>query len=290
MTVLLTGSSGYLGTYLSKYIANRCTLHTAHYTHPPVCGHPVALNLADRDAVRQGIQALAPDVVIHTAAVNPGFGTADQMHAVNALGAGYVAEGAVQAGARLIHVSTDIVHSGRNAPYTDEAPPTPINDYGQSKADGEAAVRTHHPEATIVRTSLIYGIQTMDRGTAGFAQKLATGKPLKLFTDAIRQPIFLKTLSESLWRLTRIPYPGILNVAGRQALSRAAFGRKMLAYWQVEGRARVQPGRAAAISDRIPLDLRLNIARAEALLQMVLPGVDEVLARHETDPPARDTY
>ena len=43
----------------------------------------------------------------------------------------------------------------------------------------------------------------------------------------------------------------------------------------------IDSGRAADISDTIPLDLRMSVAKGERLLQMPFPGVDEVLASHQ---------
>jgi dTDP-4-dehydrorhamnose reductase len=221
---------------------------------------------------------LAPQAIIHTAAINPGQGDAAQMWRVNVDGSRYVAEAAAAVGARLVCVSSDIIHSGRNAPYAGNAPPSPINDYGRSKAAAEAAIIEANPLAVIVRTSLIYGLDEMDRGTAGFVERLASGQPLILFSDVIRQPVWVETLAAALLKLVKLDFAGILTVAGRQALTREEFGRRMLAWWQVDPAGLVQSGRAADISDTTPLDLRLDVAVAEQWLDMTFPGVDEVLA------------
>ena len=280
-TLLLTGGSGYLGRHLARRAASRFSLVTAYYFSPNVtAGKPIPLDVTDRDAVFRAVEAIQPRAIIHAAAINPGRGDEAAMMRVNADGAQRIAEAARQAGARLVHVSTDVVHDGRHAPYADDAPPAPLNAYGRSKAAGEAAVAGACPQAVIVRTSLIYGLEEMDRGTAGFVEKLQTGRPLTLFNDVIRQPVWVETLSEALLRLVDLPAAGTLNVAGRQALTREAFARQMLAYWQVETGNLLRSGRAADVSAGIPLDLRLEVSRGEQLLGMTFPGVDEVLARH----------
>ncbi len=223
------------------------------------------------------VEELAPQAIIHTAAINPGGDEANMMR-VNADGSGYIAEAARAVGARLVHVSTDVVHSGRDAPYADEALPSPLNLYGRSKAAAEVAVARVDPGAAIVRTSLIYGLEEMDRGTAGFVERLQSDQRLTLFSDVIRQPVWVETLSEALLKLVDLDFGGILNVAGRQALTREEFGRKMLAWWGVEFEDSISSGLAADISDAIPLDLRMPVAKGERLLQIAFPGVDEVLA------------
>lgn len=279
-TVLITGGSGYLGQHLSLKAVERYSLFTAYHrqSHEIRAGQPVFLNLADQADVLQVVTDLKPQAIIHAAAINPGSGDAEAMMRINAQGAQSIAGAAVAVGARLVYVSTDVVHDGRHAPYPDEAAPMPLNVYGRSKAAGEAAVREIDPQAAIVRTSLIYGLTLMDRGTAGFVERLRAGHPLVLFNDVIRQPIWVESLAEALLQLVDIDFGGILNIAGRQPLTREAFGRRMLAWWGIEANDLVQSGQAANISETIPLDLRMTVHKAEQLLQMTFPGVDEVLA------------
>lgn len=278
--LLITGAGGYLGRHLAPLAAARYQVYATYHANPDriTAGQPVLLDLADRAAVHGLVQQLAPAVIIHTAAINPGAGDEAVMMRVNAAGSRHLAEAAAAVGSRLIHVSSDVVHNGRAAPYPDEASPAPLNGYGRSKAAAEAAVREFCPQAAIVRTSLIYGLTIMDRGTAGFAERLAREGGLVLFSDVIRQPVEVNNLSEALLRLAESDFSGLLNVAGRQAITRTDFGRKMLAYWGVEIDRRVQTGRAADISDTIPLDLRLDISQGQTLLGMTFLGVDEVLA------------
>jgi dTDP-4-dehydrorhamnose reductase len=277
-TLLITGGSGYLGRHLCARATATFNVYTTYRTHPRQikAGHPLPLNLANRDEVLHLITDLAPQAIIHTAAINPG-GSEKDMMPVNAEGSRYVAEGAVAVGARLIYLSSDVVHGGRNAPYDDEARPSPVNVYGRSKAAAEAAVAEVDPQAAIIRPSLIYGLDEMDRGTAGFVKRLESGQPLVLFNDVIRQPVWVESLAEALLKLVKVDFGGALNMVGRKPLTREDFARRMLAWWQVDHRGLLQSGRAADISDTIPLDLRMSVAKAEQLLNMTFPGVDEVL-------------
>jgi dTDP-4-dehydrorhamnose reductase len=279
-TLLITGGSGYLGQYLTVKAAQSYSLYTAFRTNADSvkAGQPVALDLTNAAQVRQLVAELQPDPIIHTAAINPGQGDVDTMMRVNTQGSRYIAQAAAAVGARLVHLSTDLVFNGKNAPYTDDAPASPINDYGRSKAAAESAVLEANPAAAIVRTSLIYGLNEMDRGTAGFVERLERGETLSLFTDVIRQPVWVDSLAEALLKLVELELSGMLNVAGRQSLTRAEFGRRMLAWWQIDTQGRLQTARAADLSDTIPLDLRLSIHKAEQLLQMTFPGVDDVLS------------
>jgi dTDP-4-dehydrorhamnose reductase len=277
--LLITGGSGYLGQHLLPVAAKDFELFATHRgaASSLAAGEPVFLDLTDEVAVPQTIRRIQPDAIIHAAAVNPGRGDADLMAKVNTHGAQLVAQAAVEVGARLVHVSTDVVHDGRTPPYHDDAPPTPLNAYGKSKAAAEKVVLEVCPAAAIARTSLIYGLDVMDRGTAGFMERLERGEELMLFNDVWRQPVWVETLVTALLKLVNLEYSGLLNVVGEQALTREAFGRQMLAYWGIGSMAAISSGRAADISAAIPLDIRMTTDRARQVLHMDLPGVDTVL-------------
>lgn len=276
---LITGATGYLGRRLLTAAAASGRVIGATHRSPGTSfdGEWVDLDIGDRDTVVRVATDLKPTVIIHAAAVNPGQGDGEAMWRVNAHGSRYVAEAARGIGARLVVVSTDLVHDGRAGPYGDDVVPTPINDYGRSKAAGETAVLDVDPSAVVVRTSLMYGLDTMDRGTAGFADRLARGEVLSLFSDVLRNPVHVGTLAEALVRVAGTGYAGLLNVAGSQALSREQFGRMMLTHWGIADHGLIRSVRAADVSDTIPVDLRMVSRRAEGLLSMTFPGVDDVL-------------
>ncbi len=278
--ILVTGGSGYLGQHLCQLAEKHGVLFTTYRTHPKniITGEAYALDITDADAVLALVKKLSPDAIIHTAAAN--FEQDEsQMMAINRDGSRHIATAAHAIGARLVHVSTDVVHAGTHAPYPADAPPSPVTPYGKSKAAAETAVRTACPDVAIVRTSLIYGLQQMDRGTAGFVKRLNAGETLTLFQDQIRQPVWIETLSQALLKLAldKTEIGGVLNVVGRQILSREAFGRRLLKWWGIDAPDRIETGFAADLTYPSSLDLRLEITDSEQKLGMTFYGVDEVL-------------
>ena len=81
----------------------------------------IAFDVADHDATLAAVGSLRPTVIIHTAAINPGQGDDDAMWRVNVTGSRNVAEAAVTQGARLVAVSTDVLHDGTAGPYANNA-------------------------------------------------------------------------------------------------------------------------------------------------------------------------
>jgi len=279
--ILITGGSSYLGQHLVPRALQRTTESQSvvytFYSHDPLAlPNGRQLDVRDGQAVEALIEEVQPDTIIHTAGSNR---PAETMEAVIRQGATWMTKAAARQKARLIHISTDVIFDGRDAPYREEDPPTPVHAYGRAKADAESTVRQHADHVT-VRTSLIYGLERMDRGTAWMVEALEAGWPVTLFTNQIRNPIWAETLSNALLELAENQYRGTLHVAGSQRLSRAEFGIKMLDWWGIAQRETLAFG--PDDGERWPLDCTLEIARAQQVLQTPLPGVDQVLAAQET--------
>lgn len=271
MRLLITGGSSYLGQHLTPLAAAEHETHYTYFRNDPLAtpyGH--RLDLRDGAAVAALVAALRPEAIIHTAGSN----RVDDMATVIEAGTRHVVAAAAATGARLVHISTDVVFDGRSGPYTESDEPAPLHDYGRAKANAEMLVRAH-PNHVIVRTSLIYGLRRMDRGTAWVVAALRAGEPVTLFTDQLRNPVWVQTLSRACLELATNDYRGVLNVAGRQALSRADFALRLLDWWRVEERSTLTLGESDP--DRWPRDCRLDLQRATAVLSTPLPGVDEVL-------------
>jgi dTDP-4-dehydrorhamnose reductase len=269
--VLITGGGSYLGQHLVPLAATMFDTSYTVFRHDPQHEAPgYQLDVRDATAVRSLISHLRPEVIIHTVGSNLG----EDMAEVIVQGTRHVTAAAQDVGARLIHISTDVVFDGRHGPYAEDAPLTPIHAYGRAKASAEALVAAH-ADHVIVRTSLIYGLEGMDRGTAWIAAALRRGEPVTLFTDQLRNPVWVQTLCRACLELAGQNYSGILHVAGDQVLSRADFGLRMLDWWGVAERSALQFG--LSDPERWPVNCTLDLGRARALLVTPLPGVDEVL-------------
>jgi dTDP-4-dehydrorhamnose reductase len=59
--------------------------------------------------------------------------------------------------ARFVFFSTDLVFDGKTGGYREVDRPAPIMTYGSHKAEAELNVRTEHPGAIVIRSSLFTG-------------------------------------------------------------------------------------------------------------------------------------
>ncbi|MBN1976837.1 MAG: SDR family oxidoreductase [Anaerolineae bacterium] len=275
-SMLVTGGSGYLGGWGVRLARAGWDVTATYLAH--VVDEPGAdwrqLDVRDEAAVMALAQQVQPAVIIHTASLNPGHD--DDFEAVNAVGSRNVARAAASVGARLIHLSTDVVFDGQKGSYVEEDSPNPITPYGRSKALAEEQVQASGAEAAVVRTSLIYGWRpTVARAVQWMIDDLRAGKPVRLFTDEVRCPVWVESLAAAVVELADLSYTGVLHVAGAQPLSRYGFGVRLLRFHGVDP-GPVLPTPSLRDTPR-PLDCTLDCARARALLQTPLPGVDEVL-------------
>jgi dTDP-4-dehydrorhamnose reductase len=248
MRVLVTGGTGYLGSRLVAGGAEGVSTRD--------------FDVRDEDAVRHAFEERRPDVVIHTAyRQDP-----PDARGVNVDGAAAVARAAAAVAARLIHMSTDVVFSGRHGRYTEDDLPDPVTEYGRTKAEGEVAARTQNPQALIVRTSLLYG-----GPEPGRHERDALEARFAFFSDELRCPTHVGDLADALLELAGLDATGILHVAADEAVSRCELARL------IAGRDVPCTTTAEAGVTR-PLDCTLDSSRARALLRTRLRPVREVLA------------
>jgi dTDP-4-dehydrorhamnose reductase len=245
--VHVTGGTGYLGTELRR-------------RKPDATSERVEIR--DAAAVRSLLARLRPGVVIHTAYLQDG----PEARAITVDGAEIVARAAREIGARLIHLSTDVVFDGRKgAPYVEEDATCPVTDYGRAKEEAERRVFAAHPEALVVRTSLIVG----GPGFPPSKHELAAADPaMTFYEDEIRSPVQVSDLASALLELAELDESGVLHVAGADAVSRAELAE--LVAGRPVHHVPAPPGR--------PLGCALDSSRARTLLDTELRGVRTFLA------------
>lgn len=207
---LVTGSAGRLGTELQEVMARK---------YPAaVFATRDELDISDYFRLVGEFDRLEPTVVINAASMTHVDGCEDHpdlAEEINHRGAGNVARAAEQVGARVIHVSTDLVFDGKlDRHYAEDDPPAPISVYGRTKLEGERAVLAESPGATILRASWYFG-----RGEGKFPENflgmIEDGSPLRLVADRYGTPTYIPDLAEAITRLVAVPRPGVLHFTNR---------------------------------------------------------------------------
>ena len=161
-------------------------------------------DLAVPDSVARAIGAARPSVVINAAAytaVDRAEREPEVARAVNATGVAALATHVRDAGARLVHVSTDFVFDGAGSrPYTPHDPAEPVGVYGATKREGEEAVlATLEESATVLRTAWLYA--SHGRNFALTMLRLMRERDeVRVVADQVGTPTWARPLADACWR------------------------------------------------------------------------------------------
>lgn len=129
---------------------------------------------------------------------------------------------AARHGARVIHLSIDLVFAGRpDGCYVETDEPDPVTVYGTTMVESERIVARFVPDACILRISLPMGISF--NGHAGaidwIASRFKQNKPATLYFDEVRTPKYTDCMNRLFERLLLQPLSGIYHAGGPRRLS-----------------------------------------------------------------------
>jgi dTDP-4-dehydrorhamnose reductase len=216
--IVISGAGGQVGRYL--------TVEAGGQGLDVVALTSAQWDITDAGAAKRIVEP--GDVVINCAAytaVDAAESDPERAHAVNAVGPGHLARACANAGARLIHISTDYVFDGSfddggPRPYEIDDATGPLSVYGRTKLAGERAVHEALPSAHVVRTAWVYTGVGSD--FVGVMRRLAAGDgPVTVVVDQIGSPTYVADLGLALLQIADRPSaPPLLHVANEGAASR----------------------------------------------------------------------
>jgi len=290
MKIAVTGKSGQV---VSSLIERGAT--SGHEVL--AIGRP-ELDLADARSVVRALKAAAPEVVISAAAytaVDKAESESDRAHAVNATGAGAVAEAAKALNIPVVHISTDYVFDGRlDRPYVENDATGPTGVYGASKLAGEQAVLAAYPEnSAVLRVAWVYSpfggnfVKTMLR--------LAGNKDeVPVVADQIGNPTSALDIADGILKvaenLVSSPEPalrGIFHMTATGEASWADFAEAIFAASAIHGGPTANVARIGTVDyptpAQRPANSRLNCTRIAQIHGVALPewrnSLQTVIAR-----------
>jgi dTDP-4-dehydrorhamnose reductase len=276
MKILITGAGGQVGRELVELCEREGDDVTA--------ADRARLDVTDRDAVLQLCAAVRPEVIVHAAswtAVDACEADPDRAHGVNALGARHVAQAAKEAGAHLLHFSTDYVFDGtKKTPYDESDSPNPLSVYGRSKWAGEKEVAEGIDDATVIRISWVCG-RYGNNMVKTLLRLAADGIDPKFVDDQIGQPTIVGDLVPLVRRFAVERRPGLFHVTNQGAVSWYEFARATFAAAGADPR-RVSPIATAQLDPPRPAPRPANSVLDNAALRMaglpLLPHYEHSLA------------
>lgn len=244
--ILLLGSSGRLGTAFRRALEGTCRILSS----------PGA-SLSEPGCAASLLGELRPDLVVNACAMSS---PRDCLHdpagalLANALLPRGLAVACSSLGIPLVHFSTDLVYGGATPPYGERSPCVPRSIYGWTKLLGDLSVLSAHPDALVVRTSVLFGEVGASRRT--FSEELLAGLVGSVHVDSWRNHTPVSWLPGAVMGAFGAGARGLLLVAGLHSLARSAFAEMLFAHL---GRTDCPP--AGYRPPGVPEDLSLDTSR-----------------------------
>lgn len=219
MKVLVTGTAGQLGHDCVIELEKRghrtiSSDISAIPSYLPIRTEPlgseadvpsyVQLDITDKVAVKDVVNRIQPDVIIHCAAWTAVDAAEDEhnrekVYAINVEGTRNVAEAAKSADAKLVFISTDYIFNdlGTKPWMPDDKGYEPLNYYGQTKLEGELAVSNISDKFFVVRIAWAFGLN----GNNFVKNMINVGKThgtVRVVNDQIGTPTYTHDLARLL--------------------------------------------------------------------------------------------
>ena len=252
MKIACTGSQGTIGRELVK---RGCI--------------PIDTDITNVELIRNEIEYVSPDVLIHCAAITDVAYCEDHFKEsfnVNVRGTSNVVE-AIPKGSLFIYLSSDHVFNGNswfNQGYGEWHTPSPINRYGFSKWGGELASKSTQCRTVIVRSSKCFNYAWAKPYIDKF-----TGGETVVFTDLIKRSFYhVNHLVDGILYLAhnsdKFPKLDIINISGQSIFSYYLFWNALKKHLDLPGE--IKPRREEVKSEAPrPFRAGLDTKQAEKL-------------------------
>ncbi|MFH1797972.1 MAG: dTDP-4-dehydrorhamnose reductase [Candidatus Omnitrophota bacterium] len=250
MKVLVTGSSGMLGTEVCRVIGEGNQVAGVDKKSPMVRFPEVAFyreDILDTKAVKKIFDRENPDIVIHTAAFTDVDGCEkdhETAYLLNTETVRRIAEISKKNGAFFMFISTDFVFEGsKSKPYVENDSPQPVNFYGKTKWEAEKEIARILEQYVIARTSWLYG-ENGRNFVDTIILKAETETFLRVVNDQTGCPTYAKDLAYALRSVILSRGKGgrdIFHISNSGWCTWYDFAREILKEIDRDGQIKVNP-------------------------------------------------
>ncbi len=214
MKILVTGSTGQLGSETVRVLKMDGMDVTASGRKD--------LDFTKPGQVRKWVANFKADWVVNCAAytqIDRAEQEPDQAFLINRDATKALAEGVKSYSGRLMHISTDFIFDGRQShPYSEHDTPNSLGVYGRSKLAGEAAVLDVLPEATVLRTAWIYGVQG-NNFVKTMLKFAAERNEIQVIDDQLGSPTWTGDIANVICELIKAEAYGVYNFSNEGVAS-----------------------------------------------------------------------
>jgi dTDP-4-dehydrorhamnose reductase len=289
MKVWITGGGGFVGSNIVRaaLAAGHDVVTTAHtFAAPPGADYGVeSVDVTDRDAVAQSVDAFGPDIVVHNAIMNDWsrmYADRDAAWAAYVGATRHTLAASHAVDASYVLVSTDWVFDGTQSGADEATPPNPINLYGVMKLACELVTSEHG--GAIARISGVQGLHlarpttpwAQDRGFGYFAASivdtLRRGEPFTVWEgddlNMLATPSLALECGELMMTIGERRADGVFHLCGADSISRRELAVLTCDVFELDASLlRFGPAEDGANATApIPYDTTLTAPRTERVL------------------------
>ena len=281
---MITGSNGFIGSYMSEYLRGIFKVFQTDKTFDAGTGSEdsIFMDITDANLVGQVMSQYRPDIVLHLAAIKDvGFceGNPEEARRTNCYGTRNILEACAQVGAFPIYLSSDYVFEGNKGMYAEKDVRHPLTIYGKTKKESEDLVMNFRIPYCVCRSGAVYGHSMRQSPLLTWAtEKFKKGELIDAFVNVYSTPTCVYDLCEAIELIAEERRQGILHIAGCQRVSRRDFLKAYALSYGFdpdlvgEEEYRHTP---SLHSFRRPTDLSLNAVASEKKLEMRFLNVRE---------------
>ena len=239
MRIVVTGSAGFVGRRITKHLQKQeHQIVAAYHRNDPSFDSITTrrLDITDADRVKKLLKDVAPDAVVHAAALADADTCEqhpDQAWETNVQGTKNVIQGAEEIESHVLFISSSFVFSGSAKHYSETDILDPINVYGETKAAAEKKVERSTVQSTIVRIDQPYGKST-DWQSPSMVEWIldeleSESGAVEVFSDWSNNPILNKDIADYVRLLIENDCQGTYHIVGPEHISRYHWAKRIAA-------------------------------------------------------------
>jgi len=278
MRLLITGSSGQLGTTLHDLLAKYYEI--VNTTRHGINSDTFNLDITNKIMLKEVLYATKPDLIINLAAMtNVDLCERDPSAAkrVNFLGVENICN---LFDGKIIQISTDYVFDGKMGPYSEDDITNPISVYGKTKLLAEKVVLNHNDKNIVLRTNVLYSynLKTNSCFVNWVVRSLKEKREINVVNDQYNNPTWTKSISKVIFLCIQKKISGLYHWGDGDILNRYQFSLKIAKIFNLDS-SLIKSIKTSELSQfaKRPLKSGLISKKMEEAINVYAPSVEDCL-------------
>lgn len=235
MNLLIVGASGFIGSHIFRRAQDGgINVIGTRFSAPKQ-------NLITFDLSKDSISAVLPDgflsaetpacAVVCSAVTKIDLCAKDKAHSYNfnVRHTIRLIDELVKNGIKIVFLSSEAVYEGDIGYYSENDPPTPVNEYGRQKLEVEKYLRLHYPDSLIFRLSVIVGDSPDEPHLfTDWSQLIKRRKPIVCIKGQVFSPTFAGDVACGILLGLKNNLSGLYHLSNKEFFAREELARQFV--------------------------------------------------------------